>query len=315
MKSLLRLFLPALLLGASLYFVGCGNSKGTLPQVLISQVVAHPALDITTRGIIDALASEGFVDGKQISIRTESAQANPALAGQIASKFASANPAVVVGVGTLSAQSLAKYAVKGQVKLVFSTVTDPLGAGLVKNLNAPGGNISGVSNFVPLQPQLDLFKKFLPKLARLGFLYNPGELNSVSLMQQLQAICNDAGVTLVPGTAAKTSDMAQAATKLAGEVDAIFISNDNTALSALQSVVGAANNAKIPVFVSDTDAVPLGALAALGPNQYEVGRQTGRMIARVLRGQAVGTQPVEFPEKSELVVNERVAERLGLKLN
>lgn len=283
--------------------VMAADKENSLNQVLISQVVEHPALDATTKGIIDGLEKNGFKRGINLTVRVESAQANVALASQIAAKFINQNPDVVVGVGTLSAQSFVKYAQENKVKLIFSSVTDPVGASLVKSLNTPGNNISGVSNFVDLEPQLELFKKLQPDLKNLGVLYNPGEINSISIIKKLEILCPKLGITLVKQTANKTADVAQTATKLASRVEAIFISNDNTALGALQSIVRAANKAKVPVYVSDTDAVKLGALAALGPNQYQIGLQTGKMIARTLNGESISKMPVEFPNKTDLYIN------------
>jgi len=117
---------------------------------------------------------------------------------------------------------------------------------------------------------------------------------------------------LIKQAVSKTADVPQAATKIAQQVDAIFISNDNTALSALESIIGAANKTKIPVYVSDTDAVELGALAALGPNQNQVGIQTGQMIARILNGEDVRSFPVEYPKKMDLYLNLGAARSLGI---
>ena len=272
-------------------------------KILISKTVDHPAIDATTKGIIDGLAQAGFENGKGSEIRVESAQGSASLASQIASKFVSQNPDIVVGVATVSAQSFIKYATEGRVKMVFSTVTDPLGASLVKSLDRPGNNISGISNFVPLEPQLELFKKIQPSLKRLGILYNPAELNSVSIVKKLEILCPKLGLALVKQTITKTSDAMQNTAKLASNVDAIFISNDNTALSALQSIIASTEKAGIPLYVSDTDAVKLGAKAALGPNQYEVGLQTARMIVRVLKGDDINNMKVEFPDKTDLVVS------------
>jgi putative tryptophan/tyrosine transport system substrate-binding protein len=282
-------------------------------KIYISQVVNHPALDSTTKGIIEGLAQAGYQDGKNIEIIVESAQGSSALASQIASKFVSNSPDVVVGVGTISAQSFVKYAKENRVKMVFSTVTDPLGAGIVKDLTKPGDNISGVSNFVELEPQIELFKKLQPDLKTLGIIYNPGESNSVSIIKKLEEICPKFGIKLIKQTATKTLDVSQAAAKLTTEVNAIFITNDNTALSALQVIIQTANKAKIPVYVSDIDAIQLGALAAFGPNQYQVGFQTARIIIEALAGKDIGKIPVEFPKKIDLVTNQKAAQLLGIK--
>lgn len=285
-----------------------------IKKVYISKIVEHPALDITTKGIIDALTEKGYEVGKNLEIRVESAQANPALAQQIASKYISQSPDVVVGVGTITAQNFAKQAAAGKARLVFSSVTDPLKAGLVQSLDQPGNNTTGVSNFVALEPQLELFKKLQPNLKKLGFLYNPGEANSVILKEKLEALCPAFGLTLVCQSVNKTADVAQNTTRLAQSVEAIFISNDNTALSSLQSVIKAAQKAKIPVYVSDTDAVAMGATAALGPNQYEIGRQTGYIIARLLDGKDIVAEKVEFPLKTDLYINTEAAKRIGVEI-
>ena len=283
-------------------------------KVLISQTVDHPALNETSRGIVDALSQAGFEKGKNFDLKIDSAQANAALAAQIAQKFIHQSPDVVVGVGTLSAQSFAKAALQGKIKLIFSSVTDPLGAGLMTDLSKPNGHISGVSNYVDLKPQLQLFKKIQPQLSRLGFLYNPGEANSSYILTKLKEVCLQMNIKVIPQSVMKTADVPQGATKLAQLVDAIFISNDNTALSSLPSIIKIATQAKIPVYVSDINAVEQGALAALGPNQYDVGLKTGEMIVRVLQGQDTCAQKVQFSEKTDLYLNENTASELNIQI-
>lgn len=277
--------------------------------VCISQVVEHPALNQTKQGIIDSLRSEGFIEGENLKLYTESAQASPVLAQQIASKFMSKKPDVVVGIGTLSAQSLAKAARQGKTTLVFSSVTDPLGAGLVQSLEKPGYNISGVSNFVALEPQLAFYKKLLPNLKTMGVPYNPSEPNSVKIIEQLKVLCDTKAQPLM-----RTADASQSATALSARCDAIFISNDNTSLAALPAIVGAGRKTKTPVLVSDIDAVEEGALAAMGPNQYSIGVQTGKMIARILRGESAASMPVEFPSATEGRINASAAKQLGIDI-
>lgn len=283
-------------------------------KICISQVVDHPALNKTTQGIIEGLEESGFKRGINLEVRIESAQANTTMAAQIASKFVSQNPDVVVGVGTISAQSFLKFTAKNKVKLVFSSVTDPVAAHLANSDNKALDNITGVSNFVRLEPQLQMIKDIQPNLKRLGVIYNHGEINSVSIIHNLEEACNLYNIILQKQTVTKTADVAQAVVKLASSVDAIFISNDNTALSSLRSIVQAANLRNIPVYVSDTDAVELGALASLGPNQLEVGRQTGRMIAKVLQGIEISSMPIEYPAKSELFINMQAASFVSLPI-
>jgi len=281
-------------------------------KVFINQIVKHPALENTVSGIIDGLAQNGYRNGDQVEVRVESAQGNAALSSQIASKFVAKNPDVVVGVGTVSAQGFMPYVRKGEANLVFSSVTDPEQSGLVTKRRDRRYSVSGVSNFVAIEPQLALFRQIQPELQKIGVLYNPGEANSLSMLSSLRKACQAKGITLVPQGANKTADMPQAAMKLASAVDALFITNDNTALAALPSIIAVANKRQIPVYVSDTDAVVQGALAALGPNQYQVGVQTGAMIASVLDGASLNAIPVEYPAKTELFVNVSAAKKLGI---
>lgn len=290
------------------------NSASKKYKIYISQLVQHPALDATTRGIIDGLQDRGYVNGENLELQTAYAQGNVSLATQIAQTFVSSEPDVVVGVATIAAQSLYKYAKEGKTKLVFASVTDPIAAKLVKSLQNPEGNTSGVSNYVDLEPQLAMFKKLKPNLKKLGFIYNPGEMNSLSLIGMLQEICPKFDVELITMVATKSSEVQQSARNLAEKVDAIFVSNDNTALSALRTIINEAAKLNIPVFVSDTDIVDQGALAALGPNQYAVGLKTAEIIDRVLKGEDINNIPVAFPDKMELVINLNAAKRIGIKV-
>ncbi|MDC0865009.1 ABC transporter substrate-binding protein, partial [Rickettsiaceae bacterium] len=308
------LFTTIITICTILFFSNKSIAQEKIVKIYISQFVEHPALDSTARGILDGLSSAGYVNGKNADIRIESAQGNVSLAGQIANKFMSNDPDIVVGIGTISAQSFAKFVKNTDTKLIFASVTDPVEAGLIESLDKTDGNISGVSNFVPLEPQIEMFLQIKPSIKKLGFVYNPGELNSISLIEKLQAICPKYGIELITITAAKTSDVAQSATKIASMVDAIFISNDNTALSAMRMIVKAANLQKIPVFASDTDIVEQGVIAAYGPNQYEIGRQTARMIASSLHGKGISNMTTEFPDKMELFLNLKAAKASGIDI-
>ena len=300
------------LMGIFLSLLSIAEANDTMKKVYINQLVQHPALDMTTKGIIDGLTELGYTNGINLDLKVENAQGDTVLANQIAARLVSLQPDVVVGNPTITAQSFVKYAKEGKIKLVFTSVTDPLGAKIVNKLTEPGGNVTGVSNFVDLEPQIELFKEIKPTIKKIGFLYNPGELNSITLVNRLKEICPRYGLELIEMTASKTSEVYQSAIKLSSLVDAIFISNDNMALSALRTIVKAADAEKIPVFVSDTDIVKDGALAALGPNQYEIGKQTARLIARILEGEDINKMNVEFPKGTELFLNQTTATKLGI---
>ncbi len=274
-------------------------------KVFINQIVEHPALNMTVQGIVDGLKS---IKDINIDIHTESAQGNPSLSSQIATKFVNQDADIVVGVGTISAQSFVKYANQDKVKLVFSSVTDPKAAGLSNNKN-----IFGVSNFIPVAPQLELFQKIQPNMKNLGFIYNPSEVNSLKLLRKTDEECKKLRINLISQTANKTSEIPQAVSKLSQKVDALFISNDNTALSALPAIIRIASKAKIPVYVSDTDSVGLGALAAFGPNQYSIGLQTAGIIKKLLSNLTIDV-PIEYPNKNDIYINEDTAKKIGINI-
>jgi putative ABC transport system substrate-binding protein len=291
-----------------LYF-GCkrntNNNSNNIKKLLICQSIDHPALNNTRKGIVAALAEAGYVEGKNFAWRYESAQGNISLAQQIAAQFVAEKPDVVAAIATMPAQALAKNAQRGDFKLVFSSVTDPLGARLVDTLELPGGNISGVSNYVEIEPRMKIIKQILPHAKTIGTIYNPGDQNAEILAKKLESYCKDQGLLLQMRQATKATEVLDAASSLASVVDAIFINNDNMALAAFAAVIKGAQDK--PVFVSDVDVVDLGALAALGPDQFEVGKQTGNMIARIFSGQTVGKQAVEFPARTEIYLNQKAA--------
>lgn len=286
-------------------------SYAEMKKVYVNQIVEHPALDQTAKGIKDGLEKRGYKQGENLDFRVESAQGNIALASQIATKFVNQGADVTVGIGTPSAQSLVKAASEGKTKMVFSSITDPLSATLVTKLSGSNNNVTGMSNKVDVVPQFELFKELLPNLKTIGFIYNPADANSIQQLDDVNVASKKLGLTIVPQAVNKTSDVPQAATRLAGKTDALFVYGDNTTLAALESVIMAANKEKKPVFVADTDAVELGALAALGPNQYDLGLDTAVMIADILDGKDINSIDVGFPNGLELFINQDAADKLG----
>ena len=271
-------------------------------NVSIIKVVEHEAINSVVDGIKDELKN------KDVEYDIETCQADPALGYQIATKFVNSKADVIVAVGTTPAQCGFKFAKSGKVKLVFSSVTEP--KDIAKNFD--NCNTTGVSNFVALKPQLELFKKLQPKLKKLGILYNSGESNSISIIKKLEKECEAQGITLVKQSIQKSADIPQAINKLKTNVDAVFITNDNTALSGIPYIVKACDKVKIPVYVSDTDQVAKGCLAALGPNQYEIGKQTGKIIKRIKNGEDINKIRIEYPNTMEFFLNNEKAKELEI---
>lgn len=307
-KIFLRILATALLLtGFSLAQAEQGKT------VAITQIVEHPALDAVHQGVKDELAARGYEEGSSLTLMHESAQGNSAIAAQIARKFAGEQPDVIVAIATPSAQTMA--AATRNLPVVFSAVTDPVGAKLVQSLEAPGRNITGVSDMLPLDRHLDMLLRVVPEAKTIGTVYNPGEANAVALVELLEEALEKRGLTLEKAAATKTSEVLGAARSLTGKVDAIYLTTDNTVISAAEAVMSVGERAKIPVFAADTATVERGAVAAMGFDYYDLGRQTGAMVARILEGAAPADIAVETVDQLELFVNPGAAKKMGITLD
>lgn len=301
------------LLGASIMAMA-SLSQAAEPQVVaITQIVEHPALDAVHQGVKDELAEQGYNEGDNLKLMHESAQGNSAIASQIARKFVGDSPDVIVAIATPSAQTIAAAA--RNIPVVFAAVTDPVGAKLVKGTEAPGANITGVSDMVPIEQHLDMLQRIMPDAKRIGTVYNPGEANAVALVDMLEERAKARGLTLEKGAATKTSEVLGAARSLVGKADAIYLTTDNTVISAAEAVISVGERAKIPVFAADTATVARGAVAAMGFDYYDHGRQAGVMVARILKGEKPGDMPFETMEKTNLFVNPAAGERMGITLS
>jgi putative ABC transport system substrate-binding protein len=296
----------------ALALAGITGAAAQPKNIAITAIVEHPALDAVQEGIKKGLADLGYAEGADVAFSFESAQGNPATAAQIARKFVGDAPDVIVAISTPSAQTVA--AATTEIPIVFSAVTDPLAAQLVAALDAPGGNVTGVSDMAPIADHLALILEITPDVKRLGVLYNPGEANSVSSLAAVKTEAEAAGITVVEGPATKSADVQAATRSLIGKVDAIYVPTDNTIVSALESAVGAANEAKLPLYAGDTDSVARGALAAVGFNYFDVGVQTAGLVDRVLKGESPGSIPVLFAGGTDLQVNKATAAAIGVEL-
>ena len=314
MKITKRTFLTLLVSASVMLPILNTAAQAAEKHVAITQIVEHPALDACRKGVKDELAEAGFIEGKNLKWSFESAQGAPATAAQIAKKFAGENPDVVVGIATPSAQALASSA--RNLQQVFSAVTDPVGAKLIKSMDKPnGGNITGVSDLSPIDSHMALVKMIVPKAKKLGVIFNPGESNSVTLVNLVKKYAPNHGMQVVEAGSPKSSDVLAAARSLIGKVDAIYIPTDNTVVSAFEAVIKVATESKIPVISADTDSVKRGAIAAQGFNYYDLGRQTGKMVVAILNGKKAGDIKPEGVSKTELYVNPEAAKAMGVTLS
>lgn len=279
---------------------------GDQKTIGITQIVEHPSLNAIREGIIEQLKKEGFVEGKNLTIIYENAQGNPTVAAQIAQKFASLALDVVIPISTPSAQTIVHH-IK-TTPIVFAAITDPLAAKIVSSLDHPGGNVTGVTDAPPLEEQLNFIITCIPQLKNLGVVYNPGEANSVAMVDALKVLAKKKNIKVITATASKSSDVKAAALSLVARVEAIFVGNDNTVISGLEPLVQVCLNTKKPLFVSDPDSVDRGALAAYAYDQRLMGEQVGTMVVRILKGEKPNAMPVERATDLKFSLNPKTAE-------
>jgi putative ABC transport system substrate-binding protein len=281
-------------------------------QVGISQIVEHPALDACRQGMIDKLEELGYVDGKNIKYDIQIAQGNIATANQIAKNFVGAKKDLIIAIATPTAIAVANATKR--IPIVISAITDPVGAKLVKSLERPATNVTGTTDMSPVKEQLELFSKLGYKPKNIGIIYNAGEANSRTLVAMAKKAAKEMGANVVEATVTNSSGVLMAAKSLVGKVDSIYIPTDNTVVSALESVLKVAEDNKLPVVTGDTDSVKRGALASYGLNYYKLGKQTGEIVAKVLKGANPAETPVETLKDLELYINLKTANKIGLKV-
>ncbi len=318
----------ALLAAASLGVAGCAAAPGgTSPgaattsasapanggavlQVGIAQIVDHPSLNDLRDGFKEGMAEAGYAEGTDVEYEDRNASGDQATLTSIASAFASKD--LIVAIATPTAQAVAQ-AVPDK-PIFFAGVTDPVGAQLVASLEAPGGNITGTSDFPPVADQLALVKEIVPDAQRIGLLYSSAETNSHIHADMVKEAAPALGLEVVEATVSNSSEVAQAAESLK-DVDAFFVGTDNTIVSAIESVVQVSEANGVPLIVSDPDSVERGALAAYAVDYWAQGVQTGRMAAAMLdAGGTAGGIPVERAKDLELSVNPGAAERMGVSV-
>jgi len=281
--------------------------------VMVTAIVDHPALDAIRDGAKDELKDEGFEPGKGFKWEFQSAQGNAGTAGQIAKKFVGDNPDVIIAIATPSAQAM--VAATKTIPIVYSGIADPIAAQLVKDWGPSGTNVTGLSHMLDPVKQFEIIKKVVPGAKRVGIVYNPGEANSVSALNAIKAVLQKQGMTLVEAAAPRTVDVSFAAKSLVGKIDVMYTTTDNNVVSTFESLAKVCDDAKIPLIASDTGSVKRGAVAALGVNFYDLGRQTGKVVARILKGEKPGDIPSSTSKNLELYVNLTAAQKQGVTLS
>lgn len=313
-------------LAASLLFAGCSSSpnsasssaKGSSTaaasnesyQIGLAQLVDHPSLNTIREAFLDELEDEGYTDGENVSINYQNAAGKTSSLDSIMSSYKADGSEVIVAIATPTAMSAQNYST--EIPVVFSAVSDPVGAGLVESLEKPGGNITGTSDEVQVEQIVDLMLELSPEIHKVGVLYNTGEANSVSNVKRFKDYAREKGLEVVERTGTDNTTMQQAAVELASSVDAMFSPNDNTVATGMASLGQVAADAGIPYYVGADSMVQTGGFATVGIDYEELGRETARMAIDVLNGKSPADMPVKvFKDNLNIYVNEELLNKLS----
>ncbi|WP_455167134.1 ABC transporter substrate binding protein [Streptococcus sp.] len=319
MKVVQKLLAPLLVVGIlltsliSLHQLKADKKKDVF-RIGISQFITHQSLDATREGFVDELVKQGYVEGKNIEIDLQNAQGEQRNLKTISQQLAESSD-VVLAIATPSAQSLANTTQTTPV--IFSAVTDPVSAKLVESREHPGGNVTGTSDQSSdaISIQINLIKKVLPKAKTIGILYTQSEPNSVVQKDEAKRLLEEKGFTVVEKTILDSNNVKAAAESLMAEVDMVFVPTDNIISSTIETVKQVSIKHKVPVFGGSTEMIAVGGLYNYGTNYEELGRQTARMLIRVLKGEKPENIAVELPEKLELHTNQEMADALGIDIS
>lgn len=304
--------------------VGCGSnssssSSSSSPsasadtskayKIGITQIVSHPALDAAVAGFKAALAEKGF---SNITYDMQNAEGDMSTTASIAQKFAADGLDLILGVATPTTQAVVKA--DKTTPIVFTAITDPVGARLIYDPAAPEANVTGVSDLQPVEPILALAKQFNPNAKSVGIVYNAGESNSIYIVEAAKKAAANMGLEIVEATASNSSEVQAAAKSLVGRVDAVAVIGDNTAVTALEAIVKVCREAKIPLLAGDTDSVKRGAAAGYGFDYQDLGKQAGYQAALILGGTPIKDIPVEYAKNLQLSINEKAAQAQGVTI-
>ncbi|MBQ9374980.1 MAG: ABC transporter substrate-binding protein, partial [Ruminococcus sp.] len=283
--------------------VNISKKKAKNYKIGVVQIMEHTSLNTIRDAIVDRLGELGYKDGKNCTIDLQQANGESTTVQQILDKFKDDGSDIIVAITTPCAQLAAPYS--EEIPVVFSAVTDPVGAEIVDSIEKTGANITGTSDKLAISKILDFAQELKPEIKKFGYLYNTGEDNSVSCLKEVKEYCKDKDIEVVEAAATNTSEVQEAAQKLADECDAVFSPNDNTIAGAMGTVAEVMNKAKVPMFVGADSMVQDGGLATVGIEYTDLGKETANMVDQILSGKKKASEiPVKvFDEDLSNYVN------------
>ncbi len=293
------------------------NAGGDVYTVGISQFAEHGSLDNCREGFIAGLKEAGLSeDDGNLKVLYQNAQTDTGTAGTIADSFVSQKVNLICAIATPSAAAAYNAAMDTDIPVVYTAISDPLQAGLIKEDGTNVGNITGSSDKLPVEEQLKMIRKMMPDAKKIGILYTTSEANSISTIATYKELASKYDFEIVDTGINTIADVDLAAADLVSKVDCICNLTDNTVVEALQTVIDKANAQKIPVFGSEIEQVKNGCVASMGIDYFQLGKETGLMAAKILEGKASAQDtPYISASAAELYVNTAAAEKIGMTLD
>ena len=311
-----------LLIVFSISIFGCNNSSkvydtnNKIYKVGIGQFAEHGSLDNCRKGFITGLKEEGFVEGQNIEFKYDNAQTDMSIANQIYNNYISNKMDLVVAIATPMAQTAYSIAKDSNIPVIYTAITDPIAAELANDDGTPVGNVTGTSDALPVEQQLKLIKRMYPDAKKLGILYTNSEVNSISSINKYKYYATDFDIEIVSVGINDTSDMSLACDNILNRVDVITNITDNTVVASLPLLLDKANSKNIPVFGSEIEQVKLGCIACMGLDYVELGKQTGKMAAKILKNETQANKlNYELIENASLYINSEQAKLLKYELD
>lgn len=281
----------------------------------IGQYAVHGSLDNCREGFIAGLAEEGFIEGENLTILEENAQSDSGLAAQITTNFVGQKVDLICAIATPIAQSAYSTGRRNNIPVIYTAVTDPVAAELANTDGSPVGEVTGTSDKLPVEQQLQMIRDILPDAKKIGIMYTTNEVNSASTLAEYKEKAPEYGFEIVESGVSSTADIPLATDSILEKVDCLNNLTDNNVVSSLPLILSKANKKNIPVFGSEIEQVKNGCIAAMGLDYVDLGKQTGHMAAQVLKGEAKASEiNYEIIEEAAFYGNTKAAEDLGIAL-
>ena len=296
----------------SSFLFACSHKDSDVKTIGVLQYMEHGALDAAYEGFIAGLAEEGYIEGENIKIDLKNAQGDLTTAQTIANQYVSDDVDMMFAIATQAVQSA--YNATKDIPILMTAVTDPVEAGVVKDWNQSGTNVTGTSDLTPVAKQMELITELVPEAKTVGVIYTTSEVNSEVQVKMAEEAASNLGLQVIRVGVTTVNDIPQAVASVIDKVDVMYAPTDNLIASSMPVLWNACLDKKVPIVAGVDTMVIDGGIATEGIDYYQLGYETGLMAAQVLEGKDPSTMPINTLQNTTLIVNQKNAEAIGLSI-